>query len=245
LSLTATAQADPERNGKVQQVRHAESYFLSGSECLLAALLQLEHPNLTSHAEGGSCGSKFVTVCVSGDANGDITLEAYQVSAQFMSLVDAGCVDKSRKPSRLLALPSVPSHPRPDVQFSTKDKYGNEVIHRAWPTFPVEYALVTLPATAPTHPNAMFSPKASFPVSGRGSVDGNAQVDALRRLVHDSGNADQFRSFHLLLTLSRLGLDPKEMSPLFDFVRTGDHSSLEQWLQSPSWTTVRMLVNNG
>ena len=45
----------------------------------MAADFQNLHSNLCSEAKGGAFGSKFVTVCVSGNDQNQVDLKGYQV----------------------------------------------------------------------------------------------------------------------------------------------------------------------
>lgn len=46
----------------------------------MAADFQNLYSNLCSEAKGGSFGSKFVTVCVSGNEQNQVEMKGYQVS---------------------------------------------------------------------------------------------------------------------------------------------------------------------
>lgn len=52
--------------GTVKSVRGIESHFLTSQECILAGQLQNQNPNISKYASNGIFGSKFVTVCVTG-----------------------------------------------------------------------------------------------------------------------------------------------------------------------------------
>ena len=56
--------------GTVKHFRgHVDSHFLSAEECIMAAELQLRHPNACHLSPDGHFGSKFVTVVVTGHFN--------------------------------------------------------------------------------------------------------------------------------------------------------------------------------
>ena len=63
----------------MKHFRHMDTHFLSAEEIITAASYQLQFPNKTGMASEGAFGSKFVTVCVSGDAENNIHLDGYQV----------------------------------------------------------------------------------------------------------------------------------------------------------------------
>ncbi|CAB3239018.1 unnamed protein product [Arctia plantaginis] len=73
--------------GTVKHIRGVDTHFLSAQECIMAGHYQNLHPNECRHASSGYFGSKFVTVCVTGDSNHQVHLEGYQVSGQCQALV--------------------------------------------------------------------------------------------------------------------------------------------------------------
>ncbi|CAH2264712.1 jg2593 [Pararge aegeria aegeria] len=62
----------------------------------MAGHFQNQRPNACRHASSGAFGSKFVTVCVTGDSNNQIHLEGYQVSGQCQALVRDGILLPTR-----------------------------------------------------------------------------------------------------------------------------------------------------
>lgn len=46
-----------------------DTHFLSAQEVLMAAHFQNRHPHACRHAAAGHYGSKFVTVCVTGQSH--------------------------------------------------------------------------------------------------------------------------------------------------------------------------------
>lgn len=76
----------------MRQTRGIDTYFLTAEECILAAHLQNANPNISKYASNGRFGSKFVTVCVTGDASQQVHMEGYAVSAQCMALVRDNCL---------------------------------------------------------------------------------------------------------------------------------------------------------
>lgn len=53
--------------GTVKQIRGIDTHFLTAQECIMAGELQNRHPNPCKYASNGVFGSKFVTVCVTGE----------------------------------------------------------------------------------------------------------------------------------------------------------------------------------
>lgn len=61
--------ADDMQKGTVKHNRNITSHFLSAQECIMAGHYQNLHPNPCRFASSGNFGSKFVTVCVTGNRN--------------------------------------------------------------------------------------------------------------------------------------------------------------------------------
>ena len=55
------------------------THWLTAEECILAADFQNSHPNPCKLASNGFFGSKFVTVCVSGNESNQVDTSGYQV----------------------------------------------------------------------------------------------------------------------------------------------------------------------
>lgn len=58
--------ADNPAEGTVKQIRGIETHFLTSQECIMAGHLQNQHPNISKYSSNGTFGSKFVTICVTG-----------------------------------------------------------------------------------------------------------------------------------------------------------------------------------
>lgn len=54
-------------SGKVKQLRGIDTFFLTAKECILAGHFQNLNPNPCRYSSNGFIGSKFVTVCVTGE----------------------------------------------------------------------------------------------------------------------------------------------------------------------------------
>ncbi|KAL5273586.1 NPLOC4 family protein [Megaselia abdita] len=78
--------------GTVKHIRGIETHFLTAQECILAGNLQNSHPNPCRYASNSVFGSKFITVCVTGDKLKQVHMEGYAVSAQCMALVRDDCL---------------------------------------------------------------------------------------------------------------------------------------------------------
>ncbi len=53
--------------GTVRHFRNADTHFLSAQECIMAGHFQSLHPNPCRLSSDGYFGSKFVTICVTGN----------------------------------------------------------------------------------------------------------------------------------------------------------------------------------
>lgn len=53
--------------GTVKHLRGSKTHFLTAQECIMAGNLQNQHPNVCKYSSNGYFGSKFVTVCVTGE----------------------------------------------------------------------------------------------------------------------------------------------------------------------------------
>merc|ERR1712071_589175 len=78
--------------GTVRHFRNADNHFLSAQECIMAGHFQSLHPNPCPMSSSGSFGSKFVTVCVTGNDKNQVHMEGYQVSNQCQALVQDECL---------------------------------------------------------------------------------------------------------------------------------------------------------
>lgn len=141
--------ANPEKRELTQYKRHADAFFLSSLEVLFAAQLQRARPTPSRFADTGRFSSRFVTCVLSGDVDGGIDVQAYQVSDQAMAMVDADMVEPSVDPGIVRVKEEGPDRYIPDVKFRFKNKYGLEVTENAKPCFPVEYLLVNVSPRSP------------------------------------------------------------------------------------------------
>lgn len=146
---------DEERKkaGKVLTKRHKDSYFLSSVEALFAAKEQFKRPNHSRFSKSGRYSSKFVTCVITGNLEGDIAVEAYQISDQAMAMVDADMVEASVDPGVVRVKDDTSgsgdvSQKRyiPDVFYTYKNQYNLQVKESAKPCFPTDYLLVSVRA---------------------------------------------------------------------------------------------------
>ena len=69
----------PMSGGKVKCYRGVDTHFLSAQEIITSAHYQNLFPNKCKQTDDGVFGSKFVTVCVTGNKENEIHMEGYQV----------------------------------------------------------------------------------------------------------------------------------------------------------------------
>lgn len=139
-----TSSDEAKKAGKVVAKRHANSFFLSSLEVLFAANVQRRHRTPSRFSMTGHFSSRFVTCVLSGDVDGAIAVEAYQVSDQAMAMVDSDMVEPSVDPGVVRVKDEGPTRYIPDVFYRYKNKYGLEVKESAKPCFPVEYLIVNV-----------------------------------------------------------------------------------------------------
>ncbi|CAL1297658.1 unnamed protein product [Larinioides sclopetarius] len=239
------------QKGTVKHIRNINSHFLSAQECIMAGYFQNKHPNPCKLSPEGYFGSKFVTVCFTGDENEHAHMEGYQVSNQCMALVRDNCLLPTfDAPELAYVRESSNEQYVPDVFYKVKDSYGNEVIQVARP-LPIEYLLVDVPVSTPNDPQFTFYAdvsKTPFPIENR-LLDGQVQdfphlVSYLRQF-----NSDQFleamSDFHLLIYLATMDLLPlmDDLGPLLEAIRNKDRELASNWSRSDRWATVEHLLD--
>ncbi|XP_056638250.1 nuclear protein localization protein 4 homolog [Diorhabda sublineata] len=242
--------AEDVQKGTVKYVRNIDSHLLSSQECIMAGHFQNIYPNYSRYASKGIFGSKFVTVCVTGDKANQVHMEGYQVSNQCMALVRDNCLLPTKDcPELGYVRESSDKQYVPDVFYKEKDSYGNEVSRLARP-LPVEYLLVDVPASTPVTPQRTFNTdpsKQPFPVENR-LVDGHIQdFNALSTYLSQFA-FDEFliaiNDFHLLLYISTMEMLPMReyIEPLLTALRNKDKEAAEEWSRSEHWATLEQLI---
>lgn len=238
--------------GTVKHVRGIKTHFLTAQECILAGHLQNNHPNRCKYANGGYFGSKFVTVCVTGDDKKQVHMEGYAVTAQCMALVRDNCLIPTKDAPELGYIrESTDKQYVPDVYYKEKDVYGNEVQRLGRP-LPVEYLLVDVPASTPMVPLFTFHERKDvsqyFPVENR-MIDGHIQdFSTLSEYLAKSRSMDFLESmsdFHLLFYLYRMDMLPmkSQMDPLLEAVRNKDKTAASEWKNQEVWRTLEQLIS--
>ncbi|XP_055602977.1 nuclear protein localization protein 4 homolog isoform X2 [Uranotaenia lowii] len=238
--------------GTVKQLRGIKTHFLTAQECILAGHLQNKYPNRCKYSSNGYFGSKFITVCVTGDDKKQVHMEGYAVSAQCMALVRDNCLIPTKDAPELGYIrESSEKQYVPDVYYKEKDAYGNEVQRLGRP-LPVEYLLVDVPASTPMIPMFTFHERKDiaqyFPVENR-LIDGHIQdFAALSDYLAKSRSLDfldVMSDFHLLLYLYRMDMLPmkSQMSTLLEALRTKDRTIVNEWKNQEVWRTLEQLIS--
>ncbi|XP_023328940.1 nuclear protein localization protein 4 homolog isoform X2 [Eurytemora carolleeae] len=240
----------PGANGQVRNYRGADSHFLSAQEIISAAVLQNSNPNPCRETDDGVFGSKFVTVCVTGNKDKEIHMEGYQVSNQCMSLVkDKILVPTKDAPELAYIRESTDENYVPDVFFMEKDKYGNEIKKLGRP-LPVEYLLLDVPVSSPLEPQSTFTiltDRNPFPVENR-LLDSSLQdFNSFAKYVNQFRSAEFLEAvsdLHVLIFMANLDIIPLRplMGPLLEAVRTGDREAAREWSYLDPWSNLQALI---
>lgn len=236
--------------GTVKQIRGIETHFLTAQECITAGELQNRHPNPCKYASNGVFGSKFVTICVTGDNTKQVHMEGYAVSAQCMALVRDNCLIPTKDAPELgYVRESTDKQYVPDVFYKEKDQYGNEVQRLARP-LPVEYLLVDVPASTPLQPQYTFTEydkRQPFPIENR-YIDGHLQdFNALSCYLSAWGEEEFLEAvsdFHLLVYLYKMDMLPlrQHMGLLLEAVRTKNPNQAAHFKDEEVWKLLESLI---
>ncbi|EFX75107.1 hypothetical protein DAPPUDRAFT_306878 [Daphnia pulex] len=240
--------AEDVSKGTVRHFRNAETHFLSAQECIMAGNFQSLHPNPCRLSSDGYFGSKFVTVCVTGDSQNQVHMEGYQVSNQCQALVRDECLVPTKDaPELAYARQSTAEKYIPDVYYKEKDSYGNEVTRDARP-LPVEYLLVDVPVSTPLEPIFTFSvgSRKPFPIENR-LIDGHLQdLSALDSYLKQNRQnfLEAASDFHFLIYVATMDMLPlmESMDPILEAVRSKNAEAANQWASGEQWSTVRQLL---
>jgi len=241
----------PSANGQVKNYRGMDTHFLSAQEIINAASYQNTHPNACKLTEEGVFGSKFVTVCVTGNKENEIHMEGYQVSNQSMALVkDNILIPTKDAPELGYIRESSDKNYVPDVFFMTKDKYGNEIKKLGRP-LPVEYLLIDVPVSTPKEPLFTFpvpQERKQYAVENRLLESSIQDFNSFARYISQFRSAefyDAVADFHVLLYMAALDIVPlKEfMGSLLDSIKIGDREGAREWSYLDPWSNLQALVH--
>ncbi|KAG9509512.1 Nuclear protein localization protein 4-like protein, partial [Fragariocoptes setiger] len=236
-------------NGTVEHLRKSDTFFLSAHECIAAGHFQNIHTNPCNLSTDGYFGSKFATVCVTGDKNNQIHMEGYQVSNQCMALVREHCLLPTLDAPELgYVRESGNGQYVPDVYYKITDKYKNEVTQLARP-LPIEYLLVDVPVATPLTPTRRFNPlpdKKLFPPENRQpEQDFSALHTYLSQFDLNAQFIEAISDFHLLLYLGRQEIVPmrEALRPLLEAMNSQDKLKILSWRECEQWRTIEELIN--
>ncbi|XP_038211734.1 nuclear protein localization protein 4 homolog [Zerene cesonia] len=232
--------------GTVKTIRGVDTHFLSAQECIMAGHYQNQHPNACRHASSGYFGSKFVTVCVTGDTQNQIHLEGYQVSGQCAALVRDDILVPTRDAPDLGYIRDCTSTQYvPDVYYKERDAYGNEVGVSA-KRLPVAYLLVDVPCGVSNSTQPTFSPSASFPPANRPLQNHIQSLKGLHDHIQSSPSfLEAMSDLHVLLYLATneaLPLTVEQLEPLLRAVRARDAPAADAWRSEPHVATLLHLA---
>jgi nuclear protein localization family protein 4 len=201
-----------DQNRAIIPDRNPLDYELTSNECVRCCGLQNKYPSPCKQSNTGKFGSKFVSVLVHGNNEGNIEITAYQISNQLARLVRDGVVRATKKePGLLRVRPSTPETIFPDVYYSHRNEYNLLVQSKANPTFPNQFGIVAVRHSFPKNPSPLFK-HVNFSIENRNpSLPNASQVQSTLHGKYGAAYMDQLSDFHLLLYLS---LQNPDLAPL-------------------------------
>lgn len=243
---------DGSGKGQVVCKRHGTSYFLSGGEALFVAEMQNRFPLLTKYSATGRFGSRFVTCVISGNAENQIDVFAYQVSNPGMAMVRDRIIEASVDPSVIrVRQPTNDRQYIPEVFFKHKNEYGIDVKQAAKPVFPVDYLLVSVAHGFPAQPQPTFKASEGFGIENRPEKQ---TLNSLNRLLNARSTPSLFArtlsDFHLLVFLREMAVFSAEeilglcKLALLDPESAQVQNSLPQILKWTGWSTLALQVSS-
>ena len=234
-------------DGTVECTRGPDSYFLTAYDCIQAGQFQNGFPNPCHLSFDGYFGSKFGTVCVSGDKNNQIHMEGYQVSNQCMALVRDDCILPTKDAPELAFIKKSSGDKYvPDVYYKLVDEYKNEKIQLAG-LLPIEYLLLDVPVSAPKTPTRTFNQlpdKKHFAIANREELDFSSLQSYLSQFDLDSQFKEAICDFHLLIYLLHQDIVPmgEALRPLLKAIASSDAVQIISWRESEQWRTIEQLI---
>jgi nuclear protein localization family protein 4 len=240
---------EPEANGKVSYKRNINTHLLSAEECIMAAHFQNEHPNICSQASLGYFGSKFVTVCISGNESNQVDTTGYQVSNQCVALVKDDClVPTIDAPELGYIRESTNEQYVPDVFYKAKDEYGIEVTKLARP-LPLDYVIVELTTTTPLRPKPTLPGGRGdpFPIENRELMGESQTFEAFVKYIDQQKGSNflcivsDFHFLFFLYTTNVVSLQP-HMPELCQAIQRQDKEGVNRWREGEWWQMVEQLI---
>jgi len=241
----------PLAGGKVKSYRGAETHFLSAQEIITAASYQNNFPNKCKLTDEGTFGSKFVTVCVTGNKDNEVHMEGYQVSNQCMTLVrDNILVPTKDAPELAYVIESTEERYVPDVFFMEQDKYKNEIKKIGRP-LPVEYLLLDVAVSAPIEPLSTFSvlegDRKHFPVENRLLESSLQDFNSFAQYMSQFRSAEfltAISDIHVLAFMATNDIMPLRdyLGPLYEAIRTKNQDAARDWSYMEHWSNMQALI---
>lgn len=225
--IWSSIQVDAQR--KIVPDRDFETVHLKSQECIRMGRLQAKYSSPSRESSTGVFGSKFTSVLVYGNKEGNIEISAWQLSNQITRLIRDGAVRDAKEPQYLRVRPSKDNIIYPDVFYRHKNEYGFFVNSKADPDFPIEYALVSLRHSFPKDPQPLFK-SIDFPIENRMAYQvaptGGAVLDHIKGL-HGASYVNRLCDFHLLLFLSKHVDAATYQIVLKSILQPGSHTELD------------------
>ncbi|CAB4000892.1 nuclear localization 4 homolog [Paramuricea clavata] len=237
--------------GTVRHLRHRDTYYVSAEECIMAADFQNRHPSVCKLSPTNKFGSKFVTVIVTGHSEKQISFDGWQVSNQCMALVqDDILVPTKDEPGLGYVRESSSKQYVPDVFYTDKDSYGNEVTLLARP-MPIEYVLIEVPAAFPkdhqyTFPGGNGDP---FPIANREELGEIQDFHSFAQYVNRqprSNFLNALSDLHLLIFMATSDMLPlkRSLNMLFEAIKASDEDKVWEWGKNEEWATVEEMIKS-
>ena len=243
-------------NGTVQNLRGADSHFITSQELLTAASFQLQHPNICRLSKNNFFGSKFVTVICSGDEENQVSFNAYQASIQCMDLVRSEIIVPTMDaPELAYVKESTDELYVPDIYYKEVDKYENAVKKLARP-MPNDFLFTDMNVAMQQNQEYNFSHKNhNYPIENRNHVARDLREFAkyLKAVAGDGISAgmlinkftEVFKNFHLLTwmcTADMIGCSPDNVANMIEIFHVEDEfkrkDKARELLESDSWKTL-------
>eukprot|EP00092_Neocalanus_flemingeri_P040163 GFUD01043748.1.p1 GENE.GFUD01043748.1~~GFUD01043748.1.p1 ORF type:complete len:467 (+),score=99.14 GFUD01043748.1:53-1453(+) len=241
----------PLSDGKVKCYRGGETHFLSAQEIITAAHYQNTFPNKCKQTDEGMFGSKFTTVCVTGNKENEVHMEGYQVSNQCMALVkDEILVPTKDAPELGYVIESTDEKYVPDVFFMEMDKYKNEIKKVGRP-LPVEYLLIDVPVSSPLQPLATFAilegDRNHFAVGNRLLESSLQDFNSFAQYMSQFRSAEFLTAvsdLHVLIFMATQDIMPLRdfLGPLYEAIRTANVEAATEWSYLDHWSQMQALI---
>jgi len=227
----------------LKPLKHRET-LLSGEECFAMAKRQLQFPSVCKQSTTKVCGSKFVSVLVTGTSTGEVELQAYQVSDQCIALVRDGIIAPAKKQNEMRVRKSKKLY-IPEVTFRAKDEYNHEVVRKAEPNFPIEFFIIPIRHSAPKIPNPLFKSN-QFPIENREKISPGTLETFKRNIEMLRSVSDTLYDFHLVVWLAIVS-DKQSLEKILNFIRCKENSTIaeKEVKDTLLQTLLREIASNG